>query len=265
MNVSNAERDKIRARIQMLLGGVEYPHGIMAMEISYIAGLSGSYQDLAIYQAALGQLIAKGADPILQDLLKKQIQEMAAKLQQEEVEAVNANKAWADKYGDLHYVQKNGKVKAVWEEDKPVPLPEPECKLCVDGKISSTLSKHSGAWYPCECPLGDKWAKNTGYMGPPVGQVTKAGAQQTVGKYYGKKFVEDLKKNTQNFAVSTTTTTQNIAAYEQYTGTFTVPIEAAINEVKMKWKDAPTQTTWKPEVLVKEVEEPTGRKFKEKL
>jgi hypothetical protein len=235
MNVSNAERDKIRARIQMLLGGVEYPHGIMAMEISYIAGLSGSYQDLAIYQAALGQLIAKGADPIMQDSLKKQIQDMAAKLQQMEVEAVNANKAWADKYGDLHYVQKNGKVKAVWEEDKPVPLPEPECKLCVDGKIQA---KYNATWYPCECPLGDKWAKNTGYMGPPVGQ---------------------------NFAVSTTTTTQNIAAYEQYTGTFTVPIEAAINEVKMKWKDAPTQTTWKPEVLVKEVEEPTGRKFKEKL
>lgn len=33
---------------------------------------------------------------------------------------------------------------------------------CDDGWLSDSYNKK----YPCGCPLGDKWCKETGYMGP---------------------------------------------------------------------------------------------------
>jgi hypothetical protein len=202
--VSNAMRDQIRAKIQLLLGDVQYPHGIMADEIDYIVGLQGGYQELAICQAALGHLVAKNADQLMKNYLRTQIDNLAKNLSQQEVSAVNKNHAWSDKYGNLQYVNKGDKIKAVFTGDVPEMVKLPECDKCIDGNMIKPESGSSYKTYPCSCPLGEKWTKTTDFMGPStVGQVTKKSSTGNVTRtYYNKKFVDNLNKSTIGIAAN---------------------------------------------------------------
>ncbi len=271
--VSNTDKDKIRARIQDIMGDTSYPHGIMSAEIEYIAALGGEYQELAIWQAALGQLVAKNADPIKQQAIRARINVLSQLIQQQEIAAVNDKKAWSDKYGNLQYIKKGDKIKVDYSPGKIIPIEPykvelmsvPECKLCVDGKITAQYGDKK--WYPCECALGDKWAKDTGYMGPPIDISGKTQKNNKFKEMLQTKPFNGLKtyksEPIPDVAVkfkSTSTTMQ----YSDYTNMsdmakqLTEGLAGTINAL-IGGTEGAARTS------VTEIEEPKGRKFKEKL
>lgn len=160
-----------------------------------------------------------------------------------DVDDVNSGAAWADKYGDLHYIKKGDKIVVSFDEsDAPISPPKPDpCTLCIDGKIHPSKGKA----YPCECALGDKWAKDTGYMGPATD--IKKGPVSLKG-YYDKKFIQTL-------------TTNTVMTYQDYTKVF-IPPQTESNSVIYtgQLESFPEPEQEPPNVRV--VEELKGRKFK---
>lgn len=272
--MSNNEKAEIRAEIQALLGDtLEYPHLIMSNEIAYIGSLTGMYREMAIFQAALGQLVAKNASPDKQERFRKHINVISELITKDQIDAVNAQKAWADKYGEIHYVQKSGKthVSLDWLGEGDEPPLVPECTICADGKITPSPGAMS---YPCECPLGDKWTKQTGYMGP-VNEKPKSTVGITLGTYYDKKFVDILKINTKldSLLPKITPAVQPPMTYQDYMnvenvaiGTTTVTTDGtALYPVNPPgWPYEPTKYVPEP-VKVQETETPVGRKFRKDL
>lgn len=280
--MSNTAKSEIRAEIQLLLGdSLDYPHLIMSNEIAYIGSLDGMYRELAIYQAALGQLVAKNTSPDKQERFRKHINVISDLIQKEQIYAVNAQKAWSDKYGDLHYIKKGDKtnVSVDWLGEGDEPSLWLECTLCADGKITPA----NGKWYPCECPLGDKWSKNTGYMGPAtsVTDKPKSTVGSTLKTYYDKKLLDTLKKNTKmdSLLPKITPAVQSPMTYQDYVsvanvaiGTTTVTTTEGmqlnpVNLVPGALYGKPVKP-YVPEpdpIKVQETETPVGRKFRKDL
>lgn len=159
-------RDNIIARIRVMTG-IDPPE-MTPSEVDYIYNLEGDYQELAILQACLGILQKRNDLPLAQDVLKEQIQKLSEQIWQKEKKDIDSNNAWVNKYGDIQYVKKAGKIKAVLPEN--VEWKAAECELCNDtgwivdyGKAGYNASK-----YPCSCEKGTEKAKKTEYMGSPT-------------------------------------------------------------------------------------------------
>lgn len=150
------ERNEVISQVEKLCGN--YPNcSPTVYEVDYILTLQGDYRRLAIMQAAKGLLVKYMADQVRIEYLTVEIQKLAVELAKKEAYQVE-KAAWKEEYDYIQYKVIDGKIKSSID----LTLPEEKCDKCNNGKITTT----AGYSYPCECPLGDKWAKNTGYMGP---------------------------------------------------------------------------------------------------
>lgn len=102
---------------------------------------------------------------------------------------------------------------------------------CDDGWLSDSYNKK----YPCGCPLGDKWCKETGYMGPVTVHLPKIVPFKKPSKAFTNAF----------FEISDWKTT--------------------FKETAETIKSLPVSQEVVPEVTVELLPEPGHRKFKKKL
>jgi len=93
----------------------------------------------------------------------------------QQVEAVSAGQAWADKYGNFTLIKSvderltvtfgNGDVH-VGDKDDITKLITGECDLCGDTGWIVSYGPGAAGKYPCSCDKGTEKAKKTDYMGP---------------------------------------------------------------------------------------------------
>jgi hypothetical protein len=169
-------------------------------EIDYIISLDGEYRTLALMQAALNQLTRFAASEFSRIELKDRIKKFSEILADKEVVAYRNNQVWANKYGELQMLPVKGKMQASFftgdalnEEAKNVmnTWKNHECELCKD---TGWICDYSSKRYPCSCPLGDKHAKKTEYIGPPVTipNIPKIPTNQTQEQVKAYKVIADL-------------------------------------------------------------------------
>jgi len=178
-------RVEAQANINTIVGATA---NVSSIELDYICGLKGDYQQLAIAQAALGHMIKIGGNEAAVHNLEAGIAKLSADIfAQEQAQYKSKSATWD--YDFIYKPDKTGKIQHKKIESPPVlvkpdvqvsqyadyltihdlgkqmaeqaaksidALVEGVCLDCVDGLITSS----TGAIYPCSCSLGDKHAKN---------------------------------------------------------------------------------------------------------
>lgn len=131
--------------------GVYYSN--YSTEVDYILGLEGQYQNVAIHQAALGQLVRMASYPDHQEFLKNKIENLSKEIAAHEVEMYNKKQAWASKYGEFK----------TYNNKFPTPSPThkaewklADCEKCNDTGIIKYGYGYGVQMYPkaCDCVKG---------------------------------------------------------------------------------------------------------------
>ena len=97
------KHDKIVADIQLIVGP-SVPVNLSSVEIDYIEGLEGPYQEVAVYRAAKGQFDRLGKAEESR-ILAQTIAGLEIELVNREVQEYNSNRAWVDNYGNFQQKQ----------------------------------------------------------------------------------------------------------------------------------------------------------------